>query len=457
MLKTTSDEILEGPILATLVRLVIPTTLALIFYTGFNFVDRFFVSRLGEVQLGAVGMAFPVQAVLIAVGNGLGSGASSLIARFVGAKEFGKANRVADQALFLVVICALVTMICGLFFMPGLFNALGASAQMRPYILSYLHIILVYGAFSQFLCMIGTEVVRGEGDTVTPMWSMLAGTLTNIILDPILIFGLGPFPALGIQGAAIATVAAQVVSCMVLAYAFLSRKNLVHPTYRFYAVEWHLLRGILAVGGPTVLGYIVQPIGISLFFFLLKPYGDVSKTTLTMGMTYQQLGILPIVGMTTAVLAMTGQNFGARRMDRVRRVHSTSIIFTMSILAGVAVLFIVCSSPFASVFSDDPEAIATGKMFLIITSLGFPFIGSHVIHASIFQGLGKGINALLLNISQMVCFSLPLAWWFSNLFGLNGIWWGMTVGFFLSSTIGLLWMWNVLGGLNRDAALETVE
>ena len=448
-LKTTPQEILEGPILLTLIRLAIPTIIAFIFHTGFNFVDRFFVSRLGEIQFGALGMAFSVQMTVIAIGSGLGIGSSSLIARYIGAKKYDQANRAADQVLLLILVCSGVTTFGGLWILKPLFRLLGASEQMRPYILEYLQVILI-GALFQFFSMLGNGVLRGEGNTVTPMRAMITGTLVNILLDPLCIFGLGPFPALGVRGAAIATVVARITSCLVIIHAFLSQTNIVKPTYRFYQVELKLLRGIFAVGGPAVVGNLVHPIGMSLLFFLLKPYGDASKAALTMGLTYQQVAILPIIGIGAATLTMAGQNYGAEHFQRIRTLNVKAVLFTISVLSSVTLLFILFSEPFAHVFSDSVDVITIGRTLLIITSLGFPTIGMRLIYASLFQGLGMGVKALILNMGQLVFFSFPLAWLLSQWFGLIGIWWGMTAGVFITAAIGCFWISITLNTLNTE-------
>lgn len=440
-LKTIPQEILEGPILKTLIRLAIPTMVAFIFHTGFNFVDRFWVSRLGGIQLGALGMAFTVQMAMIAIGAGLGVGTCSLIARLIGAKKLEQANRAADQALFLVIVLSLIFTLGGPFFTRPFFNRIGASEQMLPYTLGYINIIL-YGALFQFFSMIGNGILRGEGDTVTPMRVMIIGTVVNIILDPFLIFGIGPFPKMGVQGAALATITARAISCMVLISSYASRKNVVKPHFKIFALQKKLFAGIIAVGGPAVAAHLLQPVGMSLMFFLLKPYGDASKAALTMGITYQQLAILPTLGLAAATLTIAGQNYGARKLYRIRSLAVQANICSVALLSGIALIFILGSGTFARVFSKNPDVVSIGKMLLIIASLGFPFIGSRLVNASLFQGLGMGVKAFVLNASQVL--SLPLAWLMSRRMGLNGLWWGVTTGIFIAALGGVLWVWITL-------------
>lgn len=445
--KTSPQQILEGPILKTLIRLSIPIMVAFVFHTGFNFVDRFFVSRLGEIPFAALGMAFTVQMVMISIGSGLGVGASSLIARLIGAKKVELAHRAADQALFLVLVLSVIFTIGGPLAIRRFFLAIGASDAVLPHVLAYTRIIL-FGAFFQFFAMIGNGMLRGEGDTVTPMLMMTLGTIVNIILDPLLIFGLGPFPRMGVEGAALATVIARAVSCLILIVSYTARRNVVKPTFKIFRLERTLLVGITLVGGPAVMAQILQPISMSLLFFLLKTYGDASKAALTMGITYHQVAILPVIGLGAGALTMAGQNYGAKRFERLKGITVRANITSAGLLIVMAVIFILSSASLAQVFSKAPEVISIGTNLLIIFSLSLPFVGCRILIASILQGFGMGFSSLVLNGSQ-VAFAIPLAWFFSRLIGLNGIWWGLTTGNVIAAVVGTLWIWKKLTMLDK--------
>ena len=260
-MRTSPEQILNGSILPTLLKLSVPAVIAFLFHTAFNFVDRLFVSRLGEVELGALGMAFTVQSILITIGSGAGIGTSSLIARLIGAGKKGEANNAAEHSLLVILVLSVLFTIAGPFLSRPLFVLLGASEQMLPYILDYINIIL-YGSLFQFFAMIGNGVLRGEGNTVTPMQVMVIGTLVNIGLDPLLIFGYGPFPEMGVQGAALATVIARAVSCVLLAVSLFGKKNVVVLNMRAFRYRGAFIRGIFAVGGPTIVGLLCPcPLG----------------------------------------------------------------------------------------------------------------------------------------------------------------------------------------------------
>ncbi|UCF96455.1 MAG: MATE family efflux transporter [Spirochaetaceae bacterium] len=437
-MRTTPQQILGGPILPTLLRLSVPAIIAFTFHTTFNFVDRLFVSRLGAVELGALGMAFTVQSILITIGSGTGIGASSLVARFIGAGKKEQANNAAEHTLLIILALSVLFTIAGPLLSRPLFVLLGASEQMLPYILSYVNIIL-YGSFFQFFAMIGNGILRGEGNTVTPMQVMVVGTLVNIVLDPLLIFGIGPFPALGVQGAAIATVIGRAVSCIVLAASLFGKKNIVVLNMRAFRYQGAIIRGIFAVGGPTVMGQLSNSLGLTLLFILLKPYGDMAKSAFTLGFTYQQVAVLPIIGIAQGTLTMTGQNFGAGKIRRVKSLIKKSLLFCMGLMCAFALVMILGRGAFVRVFSDLPEVIRIGRTMLLIFAVGFPFLAARFILSSFFQGLGKGFAAFLINFSYILIFAMPLALLLSRLIGIEGIWIGIVAGNLLSSVLGAGW------------------
>ena len=441
-MKASPQEILNGPILKTLFRLAVPTIIAFTFQTAFNFIDRLFISRLGELQFGAIGMSFTVQSIIIAIAAGVGAGSSSLISRFIGAKRYKDANNAAEHSLLIVLVTAAVFTIGGPLLSRPLFVLLGASDNMLPFILKYINVIL-FGSFFAFFTMIGNGILRGEGNMVKPMQVMVIGTLTNIILDPLLIFGLGPFPRMGIEGAALATVIARAVSAILLALSLFGDKNIIKFNLKVFKYNGQFIKGIFKVGGPSMISQLVQSLGLSLLFILLRPYGDFVKAAFTMGFTYQQVAFLPILGIAISVLTMTGQNYGAKNYERVRQIFKQASLAAAAIMLIFTGLFIAGSRTFITIFSDNPEVLRVGKDLLVIFSIGFPFIALRMVQVNVFQGLGMGFKSLILNLSQMLFLTIPLALLMSYFLGLNGIWIGMVMGNFLTAIAGLIWVGRV--------------
>lgn len=454
ILKSTPQEILQGPILKTLLKLSVPSMIAFTFHTTFNFIDRLFVSRLGELELGAVGMAFTVQSIMLAIGSGTGIGASSLIARFIGAGKYKEANKAAEHTLLIIIGFSVLMSVLGPLFTKPLFRLLGASEAMLPFILSYINIVL-YGSFFQFFAMIGNGILRGEGNMIKPMQVMLVGTAVNIVLDPVLIFGLGPVPALGVQGAALATVIGRAVSCILLFVSLFSKNNIVKIELKSFKLSVPIVGGIFGVGGPTIISQFSHSLGLSLLFILLRPYGDTAKAAFTVGFTYQQIAILPLLGIAQGTLTMTGQNFGAQNYARVRMVMSRALGFSAVLMTVFAVVFIIGREAFMRIFVRKEDIIAIGRAMMVIFSFGFPFLSGRIILSSFFQGLGMGVKALVLNLAQMLVLAIPLALLLSVLIGLEGVWAGMVLANMLSALLGVLWASRINRELSSRVELES--
>ena len=451
-LKTTPEEILGAPILKTMLRISVPAMIAFTFHTAFNFVDRIFVSRLGEIELGAVGMAFTVQSILIAIGAGMGIGTSSLIARLIGGGRREEAGSAAGQVFLIIGVLGIFFASAGPWLSRLLFRLIGASPEMTPFIHSYTDVLLFFSLF-QFAAMIGNGILRGEGNTITPMQVMIVGNLINLVLDPFLIFGLGPFPALGVQGAAIATVAGRGTSTLFLLFSLFKRENIVKPRLDLKAIAWNHVRGIFGVGGPTLLANLANSLGLSLIYVLLRPYGDAVKATFTIGFTYQQIAFLPVLGVAQGVLTMTGQNWGAGQVDRIRRIVRTATGVSMLILTVVSSIIAIGAGVFISIFTDNPEMISMGRTMLLILCLGFPFMAVSRVLVSVFHGLGMGMRSLILTVLYVIVIVLPMALLGARLFDLPGLWGGMALGHFTSGVLGYLWVGKVSRGLS-PAQLE---
>ncbi len=446
--RTTPEEILSANILKTLFRLSIPTMIAFTFQTTFNFVDRFFISKTGDLQLGAIGMSFAVQSILIAIGSGIGAGSSSIVARLIGAGKRRDASIAAEHSLLIVVVFSIVFTAFGPLLTKPLFRLLGASPLMLPYVLDYINIILL-GSFFQFFSMIGNGIIRGEGNTVTPMRVMLAGTFTNIILDPILIFGLGPIPALGIKGAAIATVIGRGVSSLILAFSIFGEKNIIKINFKIFHFDFSFVRGVFSVGGPSIVSQLASSLGLSLLFVILRQYGDSVKAAFTMGFTYQQIAFLPIIGMSMGVLTMVGQNFGAGNYARVRETLFKALLSSTLLIGLFTVIYSIGNDRLVRIFSDAPEVVRAGKKLLMILSFGFPFIAIRMVVVNLFQGLGRGFRALIINLLQMIGLTIPLAALFSYFMGVDGVWYGFFAGNVITAIVAGSWAIVTVKHLDR--------
>jgi putative MATE family efflux protein len=364
----------------------------------------------------------------------------------IGADRREDASLAAGQVFLIIAVLGIFFASAGPWLSRVLFRLIGASPAMTPYIYAYTDVLLLFSVF-QFSAMIGNGILRGEGNTITPMQVMIVGNLINLVLDPFLIFGLGPFPAMGVRGAAIATVAGRGASTLFLLFSLFKRDNIVKPRFHLKQIAWNHIRGIFGVGGPTLLANLANSLGLSLLYVLLRPYGDAVKATFTIGFTYQQIAFLPVLGVAQGVLTMTGQNWGARNVERIRRIARTAALVSILVLAIISLIIAAGAGGFISIFTSNPEMIAIGRTMLLLLCFGFPFMAVSRVLVSVFHGLGMGMRSLILTVSYVIVIVLPMALLGAHLFDLPGLWGGMALGHFMSGLLGYLWVTKVTRGL----------
>ncbi len=436
--RISEEQLLQGPILPVLIKLAVPMIIAFGFQTSYNFFDRYFVSRLGDLATAAIGMAFTVQLFIIAVGAGIGVGINSFIARNLGAGNQEGARLTALHAFLLALVLGLAIMVGGWLLQERMFRAMGAEGQVLQYILEYLTIIFGFTPIV-LLGMFSNNIFRGWGDTVYPMIFMVTGTTLNFLLDPLLIFGIGPFPALGIRGAAWATGISRTVALLFVLYIMFIKKQPVALSFRAFRYAPSIVKGIFQVGFPSSLSQLLSSITMGLFFFFLKPFGEVAKAAYTIVFTYDMVAFLPVVGIAQAVTILTGHNFGAGDLERTRAVFRSGIKLSLLLMGTVAVMVSLSPATFAGVFARSATVLTVASHALRIVAPGYIFYGFFLISNASFQGLGMGRQYLWANLARLYLFQVPLVLLGSWLQGVNGVWGGLLVGNVLSAVSVLGW------------------
>ena len=436
--RLTEEQLLKGAITPVLMKLAVPLIIAFGFQTSYNFLDRFFVSQLGDIATAAIGMAFTVQLFIIAVGAGLGVGISSYIARNLGAGRQDAAVQAALHAMIMAVLIGICIAIFGWWGQVPLFRAMGARGAVLENIVDYLTIILGFTPII-LLGMFGNNIFRGWGDTLYPMLFMVVGTGFNIVLDPVLIFGWGPVPAMGIQGAAWATGISRSLAFVLVLVVVFGRRQPVRLNFRRFRFSLTIVKGIFQVGIPSSLSQLLSSITMGLLFFFLKPYGDTAKAAYTIVFTYDMVAFLPVVGIAQAVTILTGHNFGARQLARVQKVFRSGIGLSVGLMGVVAIAVVVFPQGFAQLFARSSTVVSITTQALRITAFGYIFYGFYLISVASFQGLGMGREYLWANIVRLYGFLVPLVVLLSRIWGLTGVWFGLFTGNALSAIAVLIW------------------
>lgn len=431
--------ILKGPILKTMIKLAIPMTVAYGSQTLFNFVDRFFVARLGYLEVGAIGMSFPVLGIIFSFAVGIGIGSTSIISRLIGAKAVSDVRKSVVHAFYLAVLLSGLLLLLGERGLTLIYTAMGASEEMMPFIISYT-VITLNGSIFIFGSIIGGNILKGEGDMVSPMKAMLFANIINIILDPILIFGLGPVRALGIRGAAYATVFSRAIAFFLILHSIFKNDRIIRPVIESVKLNFNIVKGILEVGFPKILGMLVENLGFAFILFLMTPMGDAAISAHTIALTYFQVLFLIIIGFSGASVPMIGQNYGAGNRFRMNRVITNSAyLYTLICLIFSSVIFIF-SRPLIMLFSTEHEVLKFGMVIFRVLSVGTVFLGVRLLIVGALGALGLGKKVLIFHIVHSMIFLVPLTYFMRGHFYGYGLWVGQSLSNILSATLGYLWL-----------------
>ena len=435
---TKKRDLLSGSILAHVLRLATPMIIAFIFVTSYHYVDRFFVSRLGDVATAAIGMAFTVQMVIISLGSGIGMGINSFIARNLGGEHTENAINGALHALFLGVVVGLFFTTLGLLIQKPLFQLIGAKGELLNYILEYLTIIFLFTPIN-LVSMFSNSIFQGWGDTVSPMKFMLLGNIINLILDPLLIFGIGPFPELGIQGAAFATGIGRSIALLYVFYHIFIKYKPIRLSFSRFKIQWKIIVGLFQVGLPSSVSQILTSVAMGIIFYLLDPFGANAKAASTIVFTYEMVVFLPAIGISQAVSILTGHNFGAGLLDRVDKVYFTGILVAFVLMSIPAAIILITPETFAGIFARSQEVLSIASEALRITAIGFSFISIYLCSVASFQGLGLGRQYLWANIFRLYILLVPLTFLGAHFFQVKGVWLGLMTVNILSALVLFIW------------------
>ncbi len=419
------------PIRPLLITMSLPMILSMLVQAMYNIIDSIFVAQLGEAALTAVSMAFPVQTLLIAVSSGTCVGVNALLSRSLGAQDQEEAQKAAVNGIFLAIAGAICFALFGLFGSRLYFSSQTSDAAIIEYGVQYLTICMVF-SFGIFLEMVFERILQSTGRTIYNMYSQGAGAITNIILDPILIFGLFGFPALGISGAAIATVIGQILA-MILSLIFNLRKNTdVSISMRGFSPSLPTIRVIYEVGVPSI---IMQSISSVMTYFLnliLVGFTATAVTVLGVYFKLQSFIFMPIFGLNNGMIPIIAFNYGARDKKRIMETAKFSIFIAVSIMLTGLFIFQVFTAEMLLLFNASEQMLEIGVPALRIISLSFLFAGYCIIVGSVFQALGNGVYSLLTSVARQLLCLLPLAYLFARFVGLHAVWYAFPLAEIIS-------------------------
>lgn len=428
-------DLTTGGITKTIIVTALPMIFALLVQIGFNLVDAIYVGRLSAEAIAGVSLAFPIMFFIGAVAAGIGVGATSLISRYIGAKEVERADNVAEHALLVALVMGVVFTILGMIFGKNLLELMGAGSLLGI-AWDYMGVIFLGSAFIMVF-MIVNSIFRGEGDTKTPMIFMIVATVTNIILDPIFIFLLH----MGVKGAAIATVISNMVGCVSIVTGFMRGKSSIRIQPMDFHFNFGILKKIFSIGIPSSIAQISMSISAFIMMRIVAYFGAYAIAAFGIVARLDSVAVLPALGLMVALVPIMGQNIGAKKIERAEKSAYITAAIAAVFSGLVGILFFSFPSMFISIFNTHQEVINYGVSYLRIVPLAYAFIGINICISGAFLGSGNAVTSLFFTLLRVIILVIPLALLFAFVlnWGIIGIWLAALISIIVSAVSSFLW------------------
>ena len=398
-------------------KMALPVVMGMVVTLVYNLVDTYFIALTGNTNLIAgISLCAPLFTLLLAIGDIFGIGGSSVISRILGAHDTDDARKKSVLCFYSAIITGLVFTVIMLAFKKQILMVLGSTAQTYAYADQY-YSWLILGSTFVIFSLVPSNLLRAEGMSLQSMIGSIVGTVVNMILDPIFIFGLG----LGAAGAAIATVIGYIVTCIFFVVIIVKKSNVLSMDFRQFSIDAVSFGSILAIGLPSSITNLMQTVGITLTNRFLQPYGDDNIAIMGIVLKIVNIALLVIVGLAFGGQPLIGYNYGAGLKDRLKKILG----FGMAVTGGTGIVFLILLSVVAngliSRFLTDPEMIKMGVMMLRMQLLGMPLMGVCLIVICSFQATGKATGAFVLSACRQGIVFLPVMIVLSLMMGLNGV------------------------------------
>ena len=425
------------PVNRLLFSMSLPMILSMLVQALYNIVDSIFVAQIGETALAAVSLAFPVQNLIIAVSVGTGVGVNALLSRSLGEKNQENANLAAVNGLFVFFLSYLLFAVFGLFFARMYFTVQTSNPEIIEQGTIYLSICSIF-SFGIFLEIALERIMQSTGRTIYNMITQGLGAIINIILDPILIFGLFGFPRMGILGAAVATVIGQIIAMLLLLYFNIRKNSDVNLNMRRFRPDTAIIAEIYRVGLPSI---IMQSISSVMTFGVNKILLLFSETAVSVFGIYfklQSFIFMPVFGLNNAMVPIVAYNYGAARKDRIMKTIRSSVTAAVVIMLAGLAIFQIFPEQLLYLFDASEHMMGIGVPALRIISLSFLFAGYCIVIGSVFQALANGVYSLITSAARQLVCILPAAWLFASVFGLHAVWYAFPLAEIISVVLTTL-------------------
>ena len=433
------------PVFSLLISMSVPMMLSMLIQSLYNIVDSIYVSRLGTDALTAVSLAYPLQNAIVSVGVGIGVGISSAISICLGRGDQEGADRSATIGVALTVFHCILFILLGIFVTKPFLSLFTDSPKVLSDACDYTYIVLCV-SFGSLLQIAFEKIFQGIGQMKITMYLLSVGCIINIILDPILIFGLLGFPALGVAGAAIATVIGQIGAFLLYIVVYLRKPYAVRIHPKYLKFDKKIIRQIYSVGIPSSIMMLLPSVLISILNSILAAFSEVYVAVLGVYFKLQTFIYMPTNGIVQGMRPIIGYNYGAGEEKRVRTTIRYSLVCAAALMLTGTLLSLLIPGPIFSLFDADEALMSAGITALRIICIGFLVSTIGVIYSGTFEALGNGRNSLIISLLRQFVITIPLSFILSRFFGAVGVWASFPVGELCASIVAFFLLQHYEGG-----------
>ena len=425
------------PVFPLLVSMALPNVISMLVNSLYNIVDSLFVAQINEQAMTALSLVFPIQNFVNAVAIGFGVGINALVALYRGAGDHDRADAAATHGMALSVLHGILCTLAATAIMPGFLARFTADGTIVSMGVTYSTIVFLFATVNM-ASLAFEKLFQAVGRMKLTMIALISGCVCNILLDPVLIFGLGPVPAMGIAGAALATGIGQAATLVIYLVVYSTTESPVHLRRKALRPDLSLEGRLYAIGVPAILNLALPSMLVTFLNDLLAAFSESYVVVLGIYYKLQTFLYLPANGIVQGMRPLISYNYGAGEHKRVRRLYQITLILSAAIMAAGTLGCLVASEPLMRLFTSTPETVEAGKVALRIICLGFVVSAISTTSSGALEGLGKGTQSLVISLCRYIVFIMPLAWVLCRQFGPVGVWNAFWATEVLSAIVSLI-------------------
>lgn len=451
--KVPTNKMGTEPVLKLIITMSLPAMFSMLVQGMYNIVDSMFVARVGNDAFTAISLALPIQMLMIAFSVGTGIGLNSLISRRLGAGKQEDADNAATHGIFLGLVTGLTFAIIGLIAIKPFFGMFTSDEAIYTMGCQY-GFVVTFFSMGSFLEVYTEKIIQSTGNMLYPMVMQLIGAITNLILDPIMIFGLFGFPKLGVRGAAIATVTGQIIAMIFGLYILFNRNHGVNIHFKNFRPKLDIIKEIYKVGFPSIVMQSISSFLITALNGILINFSASAVNVLGIYYKVQSFIFMPLFGLCQGLMPIMGYNFGARNKKRLLDALKYGLTIAIAIMSLGTAVFMIFPSQLLAIFNANEEVLALGIPALRIVSLCFIGASVGIILSNTYQSVGNGLYSLIVSILRQAVIILPFAFIMSKFWGVTAVWMSFPVSEYIATSVSIVLMVRVYRTKIKDLDVD---